>query len=98
LLSLAKAASYPSPFFESQFGYLPLIENNDSNPVCVCCKPPLAGYVVCVSHNDSPRLLARSLDGFWSLAVKHVEQADFFDVDDLPSEFDAPQLAAATIR
>lgn len=89
ILSLDTALSYPPQFFESPFGYLPVVENHDSNPICVCCKPPLVGYVVCVSHEDSPRLLARSLDGFYSLAENHVRQANFFDTYDLSSEFDA---------
>lgn len=78
-------------FLNSAFGHLPVAENNDSNPVCVCCKSPLAGFVVRVAHDDDPRLLYRSLDGFFRAAVEFVRGGEFLDTHELPGEFDGPE-------
>lgn len=95
LLSLTKALAYTKVpgFTDSYFGYLPLVENSDSNPLCVCCRSPLAGYVVQVSHDDAPRLLFRSLDNlFVALTAVAMGDDDFFlDTYELPPEFLLPQ-------
>jgi hypothetical protein len=96
LLSLAQAEEYEGcpGFFDSYFGYLPITENNDSNPVCMCLKSPLAGHVVLVSHDASPRLLSRSLDGFFQAAVSELgrlREGGYFDTHGLPSDFDGPE-------
>lgn len=72
---------------QSFWGFWPLAENNDSNPVCVCCRAPLAGYVVLVSHDDQPRLMFRSLDGFFRAAASYVDSGEFLDTHELPSAF-----------
>jgi cell wall assembly regulator SMI1 len=68
LFSLKQALDYRQTpgFLDSMFGNFPFAENNDSNPICICCKPPLAGFVVQVFHDDVPQLKFRSLDGFFS--------------------------------
>jgi hypothetical protein len=93
LLSASTALGYRQVprFFDSYWGYLPFAENNDSNPVCVCCRPPLAGYVVLVSHDDAPRLMYRSLDGFFRAAAKFVRNGEFLDTHQLPSDFAGPK-------
>jgi hypothetical protein len=96
ILSLAQAEEYEDVpgFFDSYFGYMPITENNDSNPVCVCLKSPLAGHVVLVSHDGSPRLLSRSLDGLFELAVSELgrlREGGYFDTHGLPSDFDGPE-------
>jgi hypothetical protein len=92
LLSLEAALKYypVHGFFASFWGYFPFVENNDSSPVCLCCKSPLAGYVVLVVHDDAPRLMFRSPESFFRAAVKHIKGVEFFDTHDLPSEFDGP--------
>lgn len=94
LLSLGAAAEYRqmAGFDQVYWQYYPLAENNDSNPVCVCCKPPLTGYVVLVSHDDEPRLLYRTLDGFFDGAVKLLRSdSEFFDTYHLTGDFDGPE-------
>jgi hypothetical protein len=92
LLSLEVALGYDRVpgFFDAFWGYFPFVENNDSNPVCLCCKSPLTGYVVLVSHDDAPRLMFRSLEGFFRAAVEYIQGGEFFDTHELPSEFDGP--------
>lgn len=93
LLSLESVLKYASiPGFINRIpGYFPFLENNDSNPVCVCCKSPLVGYVVLVNHGDGPRLLFRSPEGFFRAAVEHAKIGKFFDTYELISEFDGPE-------
>jgi hypothetical protein len=96
ILSLAQAEEYEDVpgFFDSYFGYMPITENNDSNPVCVCLKSPLAEHVVLVSHDGSPRLLSRSLDGFFQSTTSQLgrlREGGYFDTHDLPSDFDGPE-------
>ena len=92
LLSLDAALGYGRVpgFFDGFWGYFPFVENNDSNPVCLCGKSPLTGYVVLVRHDDAPRLMFRSPEGFFRAAVEYVRGGEFFDTHDLPSEFDGP--------
>jgi hypothetical protein len=78
-------------FLDSCFGYFPYAENNDSNPVCVCCKPPLAGYVVLISHDDDPRLMFRSLDGFFHAAIEYVKNGEFLDTHELRTDFEGSE-------
>ncbi|HVZ38178.1 MAG TPA: SMI1/KNR4 family protein [Candidatus Kapabacteria bacterium] len=89
LLSIdgARARRRVLGFKNSFWGYYSVAENNDSNPVCVFCKSPLTGYVAVVNHDDNPRLLARSLDGFLNLAMARVAESDFYDTAELESEF-----------
>lgn len=93
LFSLTEALDYGRVpgFLNSFWGYLPVAENNDSNPICVCCKSPLAGYVVQVNHDDAPQLKYRSLDGLFEGAVEFVRKGEFLDTHELPSEFARPQ-------
>lgn len=90
LMSLNASLEYQRVpgFFDSFCSYFPFAENNDSNPVCVCCKPPLATYVVLVKHDDAPELKYRSLDGFFRAAVGFIQGEDFLDTHELPSAFD----------
>lgn len=94
LLSLKGSAKYGRSFFDSFFGYFPFAQNNDSNPVCVCCRSPLVGYVVLVLHDDEPRLLHRSLDGLFKAAVAHVQADNFLDTHELPADFAGPKRTA----
>ncbi|MCI0741539.1 MAG: SMI1/KNR4 family protein [Gemmataceae bacterium] len=93
LLSLKATLDYPrvGGFFDSCWSYFPFVENNDSNPVSVCCKSPLVGYVVLVLYDDLPRLMFRSLDGFFQSAIEYVQSGAFLDTYELPSEFTGPE-------
>jgi hypothetical protein len=92
LLSLEAALRYyqVSGFCGTFLAYFPFLENNDSNPVCLSCKSPLAGYVVLVLHADTHRLMFRSPDSFFRAAVESIKSGEFFDTYELPSEFDGP--------
>src|SRR5262249_46819573 len=92
LLSLEAALEYDRGpgFFDAFWGYFPFVENNDSNPVCLCCKSPLTGYVVLVSPDDAPRLMFRSPENFFRAAIEYIKGGEFFDTHELPSEFDGP--------
>lgn len=72
------------------WGLVPFSQNSDSNPICVCCKPPLTGYVVLVLHDDAPRLKFRSLGSFFGAAIDYVKSDRFLDTFLLPSDFDGP--------
>lgn len=91
LHSLKSALTYSKApgFFDSIWRLWPLAENNDSNPLCVCCDSPLAGHLVLVSHDDSPRLLFRSLDSFFAVAAKLVASGESLDTSELPGDFAA---------
>lgn len=97
LSSIKDALDYAAAagLLESFWGFWPLAENNDSNPVCVCCRSPLAGYVVLVSHDDQPRLMFRSLDGFFRAATSYVAGGEFLDTHELPSPFAGPERTKA---
>jgi hypothetical protein len=73
------------------FGYLPFAEANDSNPFCVCCSGPMTGLVVRVFHDDSPRLMFRSVDSFfkWLLSLENEEDwnMEVWYPNDWPGEF-----------
>ncbi len=89
LFSLEESLDYcmVPGFLSSFWGFLPFAENNDSNPICVCCKSPLAGYVVQVQHDDAPQLKYRSLVGFFQGAIDYVQGGKFLDVHQMAPEF-----------
>jgi hypothetical protein len=90
VLSLETVRSYPREFFEGFWGYFPFIDNNDSNPVCVCCKSPLAGYVVLVKHDDAARLMSRSLETFFRSAIEYINSGLLLHTHKVRSDFDGP--------
>jgi hypothetical protein len=104
LHSIKSSASYADVpgFIDACWGLWPLVENDDSDPWCLCCRSPLAGYVVQVRHGDEPRLMFRSIDDFLRAAAEAADDGDFPDDDALPSQFDAAEstqsdLAAARL-
>lgn len=90
LSDVMKYAGSPA-FMDSCFGLWPLLENKDSDPVCVACKGPLAGYVVLVSHDDGAKLMFRSLDRFFQAAIASVADGQSFESRDLPTDFDTAE-------
>lgn len=100
LSSLQDAAEYDEAagFIRSPFGYFAIIDNNDSDPICVCCKSPLTGYVVQFCHDGGPRLLFRSLDGFFRAASDCVERGARFDPHSLETDFDGPDRLAVDVE
>ncbi len=100
LLSLEKVERYfdAAGWNESYHGFFPFVENDDSNPICLCCKGPLAGYVVQVPHDDARRLLYRSPSAFFRDALPDSSSAQYFDTHDLQSEFDAAERTEGDLR
>lgn len=62
-ISLSKMIEY-ADIFESPLGLVPFTDTNDSNPHCFCCRGPLRGMIVHVSHDDEPQLVCRDLRRF----------------------------------
>lgn len=89
-LSEAIKLGNATTFFESCWGLWPLMDNQESNPICVCCKSPLAGYVVLVNHDDQPKLLARSIESFLRTAIDYVSEGDYLEIHEFPTDFDGP--------
>jgi hypothetical protein len=79
-------------------GHFPFASNNDSNPFCVCCKGPLSSYVIQTPHDDEPRLMYRSTDGFFHAAAAQLASEQSFDPDDLPRDFDAPERTDSDVQ
>lgn len=77
-----------------RWGYLPIVDNNDSNHWCVCRAEPLRGYVVQVYHDDSAQIKFRCLDNFFTAMRRQLEADDPF-LDDVSCDFDDP---ARTVR
>jgi len=66
--------------------YWPLTENNDSNPICICCAGELRGYVVQVFHDNSPQIKWRSFNSFLTATIDYVE-ADEWCLEFMNFEF-----------
>lgn len=77
-------------FFNPPWILWPLIENNDSDPICVCCSAALSGYVVQVNHGDAPRMLFRSLENFFTESIEAVAASDYLDIHELRGDFAGP--------
>lgn len=90
-LTLAEAGPYAESLdraLGSTFGYFPLTEANDSDPVCVACRSPLTGHIVHVFHDDDPRLLFRSFDEFAAAVPARLDAGG--RLEGIPSPFDGP--------
>lgn len=74
-------------FFDAPWILWPQFENNDSNPLCICCKAPLTGYLVLMSHDDAPRIMFRSLESFFSAASEFIAAGEYLDIAELSSDF-----------
>ncbi len=100
VLPLAEVQGYSAAMQEigipARWGYFPLIDDADSNPFCVCCHAPLAGYVVQVFHDDTAQLKFRGLDSFLS-ALAGGGAAGGRDLYEMPSEFAGAARAAADL-
>lgn len=69
-----------------RWGYMPFVDNFDSNPWCVCCAEPLAGYVVRVAHDDSATIMFRSPISFLA-AIQDLRRAGSSWLDEIPHEY-----------
>lgn len=67
---------------------LPVLDANDSNPLCVCCADPLRGFVLHVRHDGETGLRFRSLGS----ALERLGRADgdLFDALDDPAIDELP--------
>ena len=100
LLPLASVQKYyeQTNLAAGPWGLFPFANNSDSNPICLCCKPPLAGYVVLVNHDDAPTLLYREADGFFRAAIEVAQRGEPLETHDLPSDFDGPQRTPEDLK
>jgi len=74
--------------------YVPFTEDNTSNPVCVCCRDPLAGYIVQVFHDDSPKIKWRNLASLIGKMPAQLER-DEFEFESVPADFSEPERSEA---
>jgi hypothetical protein len=77
-------------FLEAPWSLWPLVENDDSNPICVCCQAPLTGYVVLFSHDEGPRLMFRSLENFLIAVIDNVAADEELEIAELAGDFAGP--------
>lgn len=75
----------------------PLLDNHDSNPLCVFCDDLLNGYVVQVFHDDSPRLKFRSVENLMDGVARAVSENVWF-IADLPGDFDEPSRTLRDVQ
>jgi hypothetical protein len=90
ILSLKESLEYFKSFREfgitQTWGYFPILDNEDSNPWCLCCKTPISGYIVQLFHDDAAQIKFRSLESFFA-AIKASERNDALLLDDLEGDF-----------
>ena len=91
IVSIEVATKYAQAFarmgIPQRWGYFALTDNNDSNPYCVCCKPPLVGYVVKVSHDDSAEIKFRTVDDLLLAVRKGLRENPRWDLGYAESQF-----------
>jgi hypothetical protein len=68
LLALSDVEGYAEIFGAA--GYVPFADCNDSNPYAVCCREPLGGLVVHLSHDGDSQLVCRGLPRFLELVAE----------------------------
>lgn len=101
ILSLEESLAYFRNMREfgitQTWGYFPMVDNEDSNPWCLCCKPPLAGYIVQVMHDDSAKIKFRNIKSFFS-AIESSDRDDAMVLDDLQGDFQSSNRTAEDIE
>ena len=50
-----------TPYFE-ELGLLPLLDANDSNPLCIVTRGPLSGYIAHIFHDGDSKLRFKSIE------------------------------------
>lgn len=90
ILSLEKSLDYfvmlRDAGITQTWGYFPILDNEDSNPWCMCCKNPLTGYIVQVMHDDAAQIKFRNIESFVS-AIDLSDRNDASLLDDLDGDF-----------
>jgi hypothetical protein len=90
ILSLKESLEYLQGLRENRmtelWGYFPVLDNNDSNPWCVCCKEPIEGYIVQYCHDDSAKIKFRSVETLCA-AIEVSVRNDALLIDKLPDDF-----------
>jgi hypothetical protein len=81
-----------------ELGHWPLATNADSNPICVVCKGPLLGYVVQWEHDGEPRVLYRSVAGFFREATEQLAREGYLDTHELKGDFEAPERTPEDVQ
>lgn len=100
ILSLEKSVEYFQNLRElgitQTWGYFPILDNNDSNPWCVCCNAPLAGYIVQVNHDDSAKIKLRNIESLIT-KIQSDTRGDDFWLDDLEGDFQSSSRTSQDI-
>lgn len=101
ILTLKESLKYFSSLREfgltQTWGYLPILDNEDSNPWCLCCKHPLTGYIVQAMHDDAAQIKFRSFENFFS-AIDRSERNDPLLLDELDGDFKSSDRAVEDIE
>ena len=104
--SLDQMLKYPKWFFQATWGYLPIVDNNDSDPWCICCKSPLSPYIVQVRHDDDAEVKFRSFETFLAALASFLkkpwtsegEPPDRWCLEWMLCDFDQPERTPDDVR
>lgn len=101
LLSLSESLEYFNNLencdLTKTWGYIPFLDNEDSNPWCICCTGPLTGYIVMVSHDDGARVKFRSLDELFE-GLLGIPEDDRWYLDDMEGSFDGTERTSQDVQ
>jgi hypothetical protein len=67
-------------------GLFPFTDSNDSNPYCVCCKPPMCGRIFQLHHDGDSLLKFRSINSFLTSVMTLIGQSKW-NIDELIPEY-----------
>jgi cell wall assembly regulator SMI1 len=109
VLPLAEAARLAKTFagWRPTMAYFPVLDDDPSDPCCVCTAGPLKGYVIFVNHDGPDVILARSLSRFLSILARTPANKDWTLEDAMyeptptkhvPFEFAGPERTADDAR
>lgn len=91
LLALEQVMNLFNETVLAKRGHFPFADNNDSNPICIVCRGPMLGYVTQWEHDGEPRVLYRSVAGFFREAVTQLASEGYLDTHELKGDFAAPE-------
>jgi hypothetical protein len=100
ILSLKESLEYFETIREfglaQTWGYFPIVDNEDSNPWCICCNPPLVGYIVQVLHDDSAQIKFRGIESFFE-KIQTSERDDALFLEDLEADFQSTERTSQDV-
>jgi hypothetical protein len=98
LLALEEVMNLFNQTVLAKRGHFPFVDNNDSDPICIVCRGPLLGYVTQWEHDGEPRVLYRSVAGFFREAVEQLAKEGYLDTHELKGDFAAPERTDDDLR